>query len=362
MRGETVKLLGYALLAVLLFGATAQADVVTLKNGDRLTGTLVTVKGGNLELKSEVLGSPTTPLALTIPLAQVASFSAEKPAVVVQGQKTVEGQLVLQPSGDWQVTEKGQSQTVPAANVDLILPADAYHALVEHKAKLWQDWHGTSSLGYAIQRGDQQTSNFSATVAAIRERPATPIFQRHWRTNYNLTTLLSHATENGTEISSNTFSTGFRQDYLFTPRSFLFGFAQIDHVGPQGLYLRQTYGGGYGYDLISTSRTVFSLLGGLDYVHEKFVTGDSNSAAEALAGEKLGIQFTKRVRLDHNLNFYPNLSDTGRYRFDTATTLSAQLVNKFSVNVGVIDLYLSNPAAGSKKNNVAFTTGLGYTF
>lgn len=352
-----MKLLGYALLAVLLFGATAQADVVTLKNGDRVAGTLVTVKGGNLELKSDNLGD------LTIPLAKVASFSAEKPVVVVvKGQKLVQGQLELEPSGDWQVTENGKSQTVAAASVDTILPADAYHALVEHRADPWQDWHGTAGLGYAIQSGDQQTSSFSAAVAATRERPATPIFQRHWRTNYNLTTLLSHATEKGTTITSNTFSTGLRQDYLFTPRNFVFGFGQFDHVGAQGLYLRQTYGGGYGYDVISTSRTVFSLLGGIDYVHEKFFTGDFTSSVEALAGEKLGMQITKRVRLDHNLNFYPNLSDTGHYRFDTATTLSAQLVNKFSVNVGVIDLYLSNPPAGNKKNNVAFTTGLGYTF
>ena len=45
-----------------------------------------------------------------------------------------------------------------------------------------------------------------------------------------------------------------------------------------------------------------------------------------------------------------------------STTLAAKLSNRFSLNAGVIDLYLSNPAVGSRKNNVAFTTGLGYTF
>ncbi len=352
-----MKLPLYALLVFVSFAAMASADVVTLKNGDRITGTLVTVKGGNLELKSDVLGD------LTIPLAQVASFSAEKPAaVMIKGEKTLQGQLQLEPSGDWQVTANGKPQTVVASSVDLIMPEEAYNKLVEHTATPWQDWKGGASLGYAIQRGDQQTSNFSTTVAATRERPETPTFQRHWRTNYGLTMVFSHAAQNGISVTSNTFSTGLRQDYLFAPSDFVFGLAQFDHVGAQGLYLRQTYGGGYGHDVIKTSRTLFSLLGGITFVHQKFFTGAYDQSAEALAGERLGIQLTKLVRLDHNLNFYPNLSTTGQYRFDTATTLSAKISNKFSVNAGVIDFYLSSPAAGSHKNNVAFTTGLGYTF
>jgi putative salt-induced outer membrane protein YdiY len=128
------------------------------------------------------------------------------------------------------------------------------------------------------------------------------------------------------------------------------------------LYWRQTYGGGYGHDLIKNSRATFSLLGGLTYVHEKFINGDWDDGAQALVGEKLGYQFSKRVRLDHDFNLYPDLSNTGQYRFDTATTVSAKLAGKFSLNAGVIDLYLSNPPAGNKNNSVTFTTGIGYTF
>ncbi len=352
-----MKALLGALLMCVSFAAMARADVVTLKNGDRITGTMLTIKGGNLELKSAVLG------VLTIPLAQVVTFSAEKPAaVMVKGEKPLQGQLRLDPSGDWQVTANGKSQTVTAASVDVIMPEESYNKLIKHTAAPWQDWKGGASLGYAVQRGDQQTSNFSTSVTATRERPATPIFLRHWRTNYGLTMVFSHASQNGTSVTSNTFSTGLRQDYLFAPDDFLFGLAQFDHVGAQGLYLRQTYGGGYGHDVIKTSRTLFSVLSGITFVHQKFFTGAYAQSAEALAGERLGFQITKLVRLEHNLNFYPNLSSTGQYRFDTATTLSAKISNRFSVNAGVIDFYLSDPAAGSHKNNISFTTGLGYTF
>jgi putative salt-induced outer membrane protein YdiY len=321
----------------------------------------VTVTGGNLEVKSDILGD------LKIPLKQVKSFSAEKPvAVIVKGQKpgsapAAQGQLELQPSGDWQVIENGKPRTIAAASVDVIMPAAAYQTEEQAPGPL-HAWKGTASLGYSIQRGNQQTNNFTTTINAVRERPPTPIFERHWRTTYNLATLLSHSEQDGSFVTSHTLTTNLRQDYLFSPNNFVFALGEIDHVSTEGLYLRQTAGGGYGHDLIKNSRTTFSLLGGLAYVHEKFFTGAEDQSAQVLVGETLAMQLTKRIQLTHDVNFYPNLSYGGQYRFDTSTTLSAKLSNKFSLNTGVIDLYLSNPPAGNQKNNVTFTTGIGYTF
>jgi putative salt-induced outer membrane protein YdiY len=349
-----------SILLTVLAGLCAQAawaDVVTLKNGDRVTGKLVTVKGGKLNLKSDILGD------LMIAMDKVASFSIEQPAtLVVKGKTPVEGQVQLEPSGDWQVTANGRPETVAAASVDVIMPASRYQSLVEHAPEPWQDWKGNASLGYGLQQGNQNTKTFTTTISAVRERPETPIFTPHWRTNFDLTTLLSSSTENNVFVDSRTFSTNVRPQYLLTAVNFIFGLVQFDHISTQGLYLRQTYGGGYGRDLVKNSRTAFSVLGGLTYVHEKFYNGDWDDSADALIGEKLGYQFSARVRLDHDFHFYPNLSSTGEYRFDTTTTLSARLAGKFSLNAGVIDLYLSTPPAGNKKNSVTFTTGIGYTF
>jgi len=362
-----MKLLLCLVFTLLLTGVLAQAEVVTLKNGDRVTATLVDVKDGKLDVHSAILGD------LAIPLAQVASFSAEKPVTVVEkNQHTVEGQLALQPSGEWQVTANGKSQTVAAADASLIMPAEAYRKTQTSTADPLKEWKGSASLGYSLQRGNQQTNTFSTTISAVRERPEEPIFSPHWRTNFDLTTLLSHAEQGSAFVTSHTLSTDVRPQFLFSPDNFVFGIAEFDHISTEGLYLRQTYGGGYGRDVIKNARTTFSLLGGLTYIHEKFFTpfisstgvpgNNWDSSADALVGEKLGIQISKRVRLDHDLNFYPDLSDTGQYRFDTATMFSAKLAGKFSLNSGVIDLYLSNPPAGNKKNDVTFTTGIGYTF
>jgi hypothetical protein len=142
----------------------------------------------------------------------------------------------------------------------------------------------------------------------------------------------------------------------------VFGLAQLDHISTSGLYLRQTYGGGFGKDVVKNARTTFSLIGGMTFQHEKFINGSFDQSGDGLVGEKLGEQFSKRIRLDHNLTFYPDFTNGGEYRFDTATALSLKISSKLSLNTGVIDLFLSNPPPGNQRNNLTFSTGIGYSF
>jgi putative salt-induced outer membrane protein YdiY len=353
-----LKLTLTSLLALLCFAGSARADVVALKNGDRVTGVLVTIKGGNLQLKSEMMGD------VTIPMAKVVTYSVDKPvALIIKGQQPVRGTLELAPSGDWQVKANGQTQTIAAAKVDTIMPADDYHKLYEAPSpKPWQAWKGGISLGESLQRGNQETNTTTTTLNAVRERPPTLDFERHTRANFGLTAMLSSADQTGSSITSRTLSSNLREDLLFTPTDFVFGIAQLDHISTEGLYLRQTYGGGFGKDVIKNSRTTFSLIGGMTFQHEKFFTGAQDQTGNGLVGEKFGKQFNKRIRLDHNLNFYPNFSQLGEYRFDTTTVLSLKVSNRLSLNSSLIDLYLSNPPAGNHQNNVTFSTGIGYTF
>jgi putative salt-induced outer membrane protein YdiY len=345
-------------LACLAWAAAADADIVVLKNGDRLTGTLLTISGSTLNLQTEGLGT------LTIAISRVAYvWMAQIVTMVVRGQPPLRGELTLGAAGTWELTDgRGETHTIDAASVNVILPAARYEAIVDHQAHAWQDWTGTITAGYSLQRGNQQTNTFSGSVDARRERPPAPIFEAHWRTNVRLTTLLSNAIEDDTSIGSNTLSSSVRQDRLFAPGNFVFGIIQFDHVGTEGLSGRQTYGGGTGYDLTRTRRGTLSLFAGLTAVREMFVTGGDQQTAQIIVGEKLRYQLTPRVRIDHTANAYPNLTVTGQYHFDTNTTIDIKLTNRFSFNTGLIDLYLTNPAPGSRRNNFALTSGIAATF
>lgn len=352
-----MKRIFWLAIAIMLISVPTFADTVTLKSGEQLIGTWENMEGGNVTFKSDILGE------VTIPVSKVKSMSYGSGIIVEKNKSTVRGRLELLPSGDWRVTSAGQTQTISASDVTIAMPAGTFDKLEEHHAALWQDWKGNANLGYNVQRGDQQTGTLSANVAATRERPEAPIFARHWRTNYSLIMLFAKAEQSGITIRSNTLTTTLREDYLITPTDFVFVIAELDHIQAQGLYLRQTYGGGFGHDVIHTSRTIFSLIGGITFANTKFYTGGpALQSAEALAGEKLSVKLTKRIEFDHYFNFYPNLTSTGEYRFDTTSSLALKLSSRFSANVSLVDLYLSNPTPGNHKNNVAFTTGLGVNF
>ena len=351
-------LLAYILLAAAAAGM-ADADGVTLKNGDRITGAFVSVRGRNINLQTGALGT------LTIPLGQVASVDVtEMVMAFTRAGQPRSGWLALGPSGNWQLTdgESGVTRTIDASAIDVILPVARYQSIVEHVAGPFQDWTGTASLGYSIQRGNQRNDTLSSSVDTRREQPAAPIFERHWRTNVHMTLLLSNAEEAGTSIGANTFSSSIRQDRLFAPGNFVFGIMQFDHVGTEGLFLRQTYGGGTGYDLTLASRGTLSIFGGLTLVREEFSSSGPEQTAQFLFGEKIRYQLTPRVRVDHATNASPNITNSGQYHLDTRTALDVKLTNRFSLNTALIDLYLTNPAPGSQRNTFALTTGIAATF
>ena len=361
-------LVACALLAAVGAGMS-DTDAVTLKNGDRITGAFVSVRGRNISLQTGALGT------ITIPLGQVASIEVgEMVMAFTRAGQPRTGWLTLGSNGNWQLTDddSGLTRTIDSSAIDVILPVARYQSIVEHAAGPFQDWTGTAGLGYSIQRGNQRNDTLSSNVDTKRERPAAPIFERHWRTNVHMTLLLSNAEEAGASIAANTVSTSVRQDRLFAPGTFVFGIAQLDHVGTEGLVLRQTYGGGTGYDLTLRGRGTLSIFGGLTLVREEFSasgpvredvsTTGPQQTAQLLFGEKIRYQLTPRVRIDHSINVAPNITIAGQYHLDTKTALDVKLTNRFSLNTALIDLYLSNPAPGSQRNTFALTTGIAATF
>jgi hypothetical protein len=70
----------------------------------------------------------------------------------------------------------------------------------------------------------------------------------------------------------------------------------------------------------------------------------------------------KSTVITQNVYFYPNLQDTGQYRFTfnlgTVTKISKWLgwQNQFG------DIYVTNPPLNAKKNDLIFTTGMNISF
>lgn len=354
-----MKRLCWTVVSILCCALPGKSDVIVFKNGDQLTGTWVRVQDGKVVFNSENLGE------VSIPVAKMQSFSAAKPAVMIlKGGQTIRGELSLAASGEWEVRAEGEAKTLASSGAEAIYPQELYEQKSSARGfRPLNNWKGNGDFGTSLVRGDRQAATISVGVNATRRQPDLPGLTERWRTNYFLTTLFATTRRiPGARTSANSFSSGLRQDFLFTPYNFVFLLAQLDHIQAQSLDLRQIYGIGLGRDLVRSRRIALNLLGGTTLVKERFQNGIRRQNIEALAGEKLALQLFEGVSVEHRLSFYPNLSETGEYRVDTYSSLRARVSSRLSFNLGFTSRYLSQPLPGRRNAEIIVTTGFGYRF
>ena len=342
------------LVVSLLAAHGVQADQITLKNGDRVTGAIVKKDGKTLTVKTESLG------IVTVPWEQVVTIQSDAPLnVVLPDGKTV--QATLQTS-EGKVELKETRQTLAPAEVVTIRNADEQKAYERLLNPGWgQLWAGAATIGFAGTQGNAQTRTFTVALNAART------------TNTDKASLYFNAVKasaliNG--VNANTAQAvrgGWGYNHKISSRLFVNTFNDYEYDRFQNLDLRFVLGGGLGYSVWKGERGQLDLLGGVAYNHEKFsplspAPEFTRNSAEAYWGEDTSYKLSAVTSLVQSFRMFNNLSDTGQYRMNFDLGANTRLLKWLSWNLGFSDRYLSNPVPGRKKNDILYTTGIGITF
>ena len=367
---STVALFTWIALSC-VFTSAALADQVTLKNGDHLTGTVVKGDGKTIVLHTDAMGD------ITIQFAAVQEIKTDKDLHIgVKGGKTEVG-TVTATDGKIEVATK-TSGTVEVVPADVtVIRNDAEQTAFDKSLHpgLLHGWTGGANVGFSVARGNSETENlalaFNAVHASLNDKLT--LYATSIDTTNNLATPSTVA---------NLETGGLRFDRNLNPKLFAFGAADFMSNALQFLDLRQVYTGGFGYHAIKSDKTVLDFLGGVNYTHETYSNGTeipptppsttptgvfesygvTHRYVALTLGEELMHKLGKSTVVTQNVDFYPNLQDTGQYRFTfnmgTVTKINKWLgwQNQFG------DIYVSNPPTGSKTNDVLFTTGLNIAF
>jgi len=358
------------LLLAVCFPVFGRAEVVHFKNGDHLTGSFLRLEGQTAIFKSDVLGT------VKLCVQKIDTFTTDKPvAVMLKGGRTEQGRLTISQTGEWALESAGVVTRVEKKSVMTIYPVKVYlPASPEKRHWPWQDWEGKGNFGYNLQHSSGHSGALTVGVDALRLEPALPGLPPRRRSQFSLSMAFVNATDptTGVRSSANTLSSDFRQDFFFSRNrhNFMFAEAQWDHIEPQNLQLRQTYGGGYGRDVIQRPSLTASLRAGTTFVREHFMASAAQqtggvllrNSAEGLVAEKFTLSILKHFDFSHELDFYPSLTSGGDYRFDTVTGISSQINSRLSFQTEFTDHYLSAPLPGTEKNDLIFSMGLGFKF
>jgi len=79
-------------------------------------------------------------------------------------------------------------------------------------------------------------------------------------------------------------------------------------------------------------------------------------------GETFNSKLNSRTTVTEQFSIYPNISNTGNYRFQFDTTIATKLKNWLSWQVTYSDRYISDPVPGFKTNDLILSTGVRLTF
>jgi putative salt-induced outer membrane protein len=340
---------------LLAMACVASADTVVLKNGDHLTGTVETSDGKNITLKTDYAGE------IQIQWSAIAEVKTDKPIYVVMPDKsTVSGIMTTEGANITVHPVSGAPVQLSVSQVTEVRGADQEAAYEKslHPGIL-EAWKGGINLGFALARGNSETTNLTTGFTADRKTMNDEI------TAY-FSSLYTTDDKTGGGTIANSIIGGLKYDRNITKRVFAFASGDFTHDELQDLNIRAIYSGGLGYHLISNPNTTLDLLGGVNYTHESY-GGGPTLVTRNLAGITLGEsgmhKFGKSTTVTEVFYFYPDLSNTSEYRFSFDAASVTQINKWFGLQIGLSDRYVTDPPIiGTKSNDVILTTGVNFTF
>src|SRR6202046_8457 len=145
--------------------SVSMADSVALRNGDHLTGTLVTSDGKDLTLKTDFAGE------IKIVWTAVKEVSSDKPLYVTTADnKTVNGTLSSDGTNLLVHTASSGEVQVPLAKITIVRSSDLQAAYEKSlHPSLIEGWKGGVNVGVAIARGNSDTTSISSGFTADRK-------------------------------------------------------------------------------------------------------------------------------------------------------------------------------------------------
>ncbi|HEX7375395.1 MAG TPA: DUF481 domain-containing protein [Steroidobacteraceae bacterium] len=340
----------FAVIVSLGFGvvgrveAAPKTDIVTLANGDRITGEVKGLEQGRLKLSTDAAGTLyiewdkivrlQTTQYVQVELDDGLRYFGQVPDAASDRILTI-------------VTDKdARPWTLAMSSIIRIDPIE--------RGGLWQRLDGYVTAGYDYTKSnDLQTFSFTGGLSSRTQ-------QRRWSVDGSS----QITSQQGNDDSSRWTLTGDVRRFL-QDRYFYEGFGGFEGNDELGLNLRSMLGGAFGRYLVQTSRQEWGAYIGLAYNHEDFAVTGSRESLEAVLGT--GYDFfhydSPEASLNAMLNVYPSLTESGRIRAEGKLRSRYEIVKDLFFEVSLYGSYDNEPGQAAESNSdYGLTTSLGYSF
>lgn len=340
-------LCAFVMVASFALTAPLEADIVTVRNGDTLSGEIQGLGKGKLALKTSYAGT------INIAWDQVVSVASDKALEIeVSTGKRIRG-VIEQSNGHLAVTYEDVSTDVDTVDIVGIIPMED-----GDPPGFWDVLNGSVDLGYSFTRGNSRLNQSSVGISGDYRREG-------YKLQGDIRSLFSQ--QNDAPTVSRHTANG-RYDLYLSPRSFSFALAGLERNDRQRLALRSTAGGGFGWSLVKSKANELAVLGGVTFINEQFqlnANGEMpprNSSGEALAGVEWDTTRYERIQFSTKLTLHPSLSESGRYRLQYDSTVRFPVFQRLTWSMSLFDRFDSAPPLMVQRNDYGAVASLGFGF
>lgn len=339
MKSKISRLTSCLLLPLLIASSnfTVLADEVMLKNGDRVSGKIVSKSDETIVIETPYAGKIT-----------IASSHVDKIASGPESRSN--GPTADAPKA----TSAGESPKAPPRSapapqpVPRLFGGDKYYGLIS-------GWEGNANVGFSYTSGNSRTSTMTTGIRAVKtggDDKLTVYARSLWNSNRN----------SGRQVTTqNAVWGGSRYDRDLNDRFFGFGSFDFERDRPKKLNFRSVIGGGIGHHTLKNEITELELIAGGAW-NRTWQIGPNSDTPEALAGNTFKHKIHERLKLQQSFTFFQNFTDKNEYRFIFDATVTADLTKRIGWHFTFGDRFNNDPVGNSKKNDFLFTTGLRWNF
>jgi hypothetical protein len=299
-----------------------QSLTIQLKSGDKVTGALLSETGTNLVVNHPVLGK------LTVPLSDIEKRLTNAP-IAIQTTNPPPAVAVLKPA--------------PVVVVKPTPPA------APPKPK---PWIAEFQFGLNLRYSTKQQEDFFTTA----------------KVSYNVDKLRNVAdysfTYGKTEgiLSANRLVGTIKSDYDLSKRVYVYNLMGAGYDEIRKIDLQYEVGPGFGVQLLTLTNFVLKGELGVSY-QEQFRSDNTDQMTySARFAQIFTWKISDRLVTDAKLEYFPNLERMEHYRLRMEAIIKYALLKNLSVNLNLIDLYDTLPAAAVDKNDLQIRSALGLKF
>lgn len=338
---RTAAVVALALACSLPAWAQRRTDVVTLANGDRITGEIAELDRGRLEFKTDDAGT------IFFEWDKITRVEAARQFEI----STSDGRRFLGSLGP----SSDRSILIDVGTGTVTLSMGEVTRITPIGASLWKRLDGSVDAGFSYtQSSGIAQLNFNSDT--VFRRPAF-LFQ--------LTTSATLIREGDESERDDRGSVDFSYVRYVGRRWFATGAARVERNESLGLTLRSQLGGRVGLRLVDSNRARLEVGGGAVANHEDGIDTEPTKNVEGLLGLKTSYYTYDRPRtnVDASVNYYPGLSDWGRRRLQLNAAVKRELWKDFFAALNIYDTFDSRPPSpDASRNDVGIVISLGWSY